>query len=132
MAERERESDAGLSSSVRWLIYKSGGRGNVTGRVMVRNSLKDSFVSQVRHPFMSLSSLFYLLFLTPPFFFFTVFFSLADTLVFPSLAEVINLNHGNEIFASAQPGVHHLWAVYTKVREVFLYFRKIWDTVTVF
>ena len=64
----ERERVAGLSSSVRWLIYKSGGGGNVTGRVMVRNSLKDSFVSQVRHPFTSLSSLLYLLFLTLLFF----------------------------------------------------------------
>lgn len=65
----ERESLAGLSSSVKWLIYKSGGWGNVTGRVMVRNSLKDSFVSQVRHSFTSLNSLLYLLFLPIPVFF---------------------------------------------------------------
>lgn len=82
-----------------WLIYKTGGGGNTTGRVMVRNSLKDSFVSQVRHPFTSFNPLFYLLFLTLLF-----FSSLLDTLMFPSLAEVINLNHGNEIFALAQPG----------------------------
>lgn len=43
-------------------------RGNVTGRVMVRNSMKDFFVSQVRHPFTSISSRFYSLFLTLLFF----------------------------------------------------------------
>lgn len=77
----------------------------MTGQVMVRNSLKDSFVSQVRHPFMSLNSLLYLLFLHLLFF---VLFSLSssvDTFVSPYLAKVINLNHGtNEIFALTQPG----------------------------
>lgn len=49
-----------------------------------------------------------------------------DTLVFPSFKEVINLNHGNEIFASAQSG-SSIRMLFTSTREV-LYFRKTgWD-----
>lgn len=40
----EEERVAEVRSSGRWLIYKTCGGGNVTGRVMVRSSLKDSFV----------------------------------------------------------------------------------------
>lgn len=67
----------------------------MTGRVMVRNSLKDSFVFQVRHPFTSLNSLFCLLF--PLSCVFVSLSSLVDTLVLTSPAEVINLNHSNDI-----------------------------------
>lgn len=49
-----------------------------------------------------------------------------DTLVFPSFKEVINLNHSNEIFASAQSG-SSISVLFTNAREV-LYFRKTgWD-----
>lgn len=110
-----REGAAELSSRVSWLIYKTGDRGDVTGQVMVRNSLKDFFVSQVRHPFASFSFLFCLLFLTPLFLSLLFFFCLlswADTCIPPSsLAEGINLNHGEEwniCLGSARE--QHLWA----------------------
>lgn len=49
-----------------------------------------------------------------------------DTLVLPSFKEVINLNHSNEIFASAQSG-SSISMLFTNTREV-LYFRKTgWD-----
>lgn len=86
----------------------------MTGRVMVRNSLKDFFVSQVRHPFTSLSSRVYILF--PHSSFFLQEF-LVDTLVLPSFKEVINLNHSNEIFASAQSG-SSISMLFTNTREV--------------
>lgn len=40
----EEERVVEVRSSGRWLIYKTCGGGNVTGRVMVRSSLKDYFV----------------------------------------------------------------------------------------
>lgn len=49
-----------------------------------------------------------------------------DTLVFPSLAEVINLNHGNEIFALAQFG-SSISGLFTKAREVFYLRKPGWD-----
>lgn len=72
----------------------------MTGQVMVRNSLKDSFVSQVSHPFTSLNSLFYLVFLT----FFNLS-SLVGTLVCPFPADAINPSPDrNEIFTLVQSG----------------------------
>lgn len=94
---------------------------------MVRNSLKDFFVSQVRHPFTSLSSCVYILFPhSASFFFFCGLSYLVDTLVFPSLAEGINLNHGNEIFALAQSG-SSISGLFTKAREVFYLRKPGWD-----
>lgn len=91
---------------------------------MVRNSLKDFFVSQVRHPFTSLSCRVYILFPHSSFFFCSSY--LVDTLVFPSFKEVINLNHGNEIFASAHSG-SSISMLFTNAREV-LYLKKTgWD-----